>query len=146
MPVTLALLAAGALGEVGLGLVARGLGVAAHWSEWFDPELAWGTTPILAAALADVVILTPVLEEIVFRGLLFATLRRRLPLAAAAPASAAVFALAHGYGLLGFLAVFWSGLLWAVAYEKTGSLLPSIAAHAVDNLGASLSVVLALRG
>ena len=144
--VTLALLAAGALGEVGLGLVARGLGIAAHWSEWFDPELAWGTTPILAAALADVVILTPVLEEIVFRGLLFATLRRRLPLAAAAPASAAVFALAHGYGLLGFLAVFWSGLLWAVAYEKTGSLLPSIAAHAVDNLGASLSVVLALRG
>ena len=48
--------------------------------------------------------------------------------------------------MLGFLAVFWSGLVWAVAYEKTGSLLPSIAAHAVDNLGASLSVLLALRG
>ena len=143
---TLAVLAAGNAGELAVGLAARGLSVSSHWSEWFDPDLAWGAPPALAATLLGTVVLTPVLEELAFRGLLFATLRRRLPLVAAAPASAAVFALAHGYGVLGFLAVFWSGLVWAVAYEKTGSLLPSIAAHAVDNLGASLSVLLALRG
>jgi len=47
--------------------------------------------------------------------------------------------------VLGFAAVFWSGLLWAWAYERTRSLLPSIASHAADNLMASLSVLLALR-
>ena len=60
--------------------------------------------------------------------------------------SAAIFALAHGYGVLGFASVFWSACLWAWAYEKTGSLWPCIASHAVDNLAASLSVLLVLRG
>src|SRR5439155_1393804 len=55
-------------------------------------------------------------------------------------------AVAHGYGALGFAAVFWSGLLWAWSFERTGSLLPSMAAHAADNLMASLSVILVLRG
>jgi membrane protease YdiL (CAAX protease family) len=81
----------------------------------------------------------------VFRGLLFATLRRRFGVAGAALLSAALIAIAHGYGVLGFGAVFWSGLLWAWAYERTGSLLPSMAAHAVDNLMATLSVILVLR-
>src|SRR4029450_5848490 len=76
---------------------------------------------------------------------LFATLRRRFGVAGAALLSAAIFAIAHGYGVLGFGAVFWSGLLWAWAYERTGSLLPSMAAHAVDNLMATLSVILVLR-
>jgi membrane protease YdiL (CAAX protease family) len=93
----------------------------------------------------DTVILTPVFEEIVFRGLLFATLRRRFGMGNAAVLSAAIFGIAHGYGVLGFAAVFWSGLLWAWSYERTGSLLPSMAAHAADNLMASLSVILVLR-
>jgi membrane protease YdiL (CAAX protease family) len=87
-----------------------------------------------------------VFEEIVFRGLVFATLRRRFAMLPAAVLSAALFAVAHGYGVLGFAAVFWSGLLWAWSYERTGSLLPSMAAHAADNLLASLSVILVLRG
>ena len=74
-----------------------------------------------------------------FRGLLFATLRRRFGPGTAAVLSASIFAVAHGYGVLGFAVVFWSGLLWAWAYERTGSLLPSIASHATDNLIAALS-------
>jgi uncharacterized protein len=60
--------------------------------------------------------------------------------------SATVFAVAHGYGVLGFAAVFWSGLLWAWAYERTGSLWPSIGLHAADNLMATLAVIVVLRG
>lgn len=143
--VVLALLAAGQAGEWALGWAARALDLSAHWTEWFDRDLAWGSAPVVALELFDTVILTPVFEEILFRGLLFATLRARLGLGAAAVLSAAIFAVAHGYGAAGFAAVFWSGLLWAVAYEKTGSLLPSIAAHAVDNLGPSLALLLVLR-
>jgi len=143
--VLLALLAAGQAGEWALGWAARALDLSAHWTEWFDRDLAWGSAPVVAVELIDTVVLTPVVEEILFRGLLFATLRARLGLGASAVLSAAIFAVAHGYGAAGFIAVFWSGVLWAVAYEKTGSLLPSIAAHAVDNLGASLALLLVLR-
>jgi len=142
----LALLGVGQLGEGVMGFAGRGLGLSSHWTEWFDPDLAWGPRIDVGAILLDTVVLTPVFEEIVFRGLVFATLRRRFGTGMAAGLSAAIFAIAHGYGVLGFAAVFWSGLLWAFAYERTGSLLPSIAAHAVDNLLAALGVVLVLRG
>ncbi|MGH7276152.1 MAG: lysostaphin resistance A-like protein, partial [Candidatus Rokuibacteriota bacterium] len=146
LKVLLMLLVLGQAGEWALGLVARALDLSTHWTEWFEPELAWGSPAVVAVTVLDVVVLTPVLEELLFRGLLFATLRRGLGAQTAALASAAVFALAHGYGALGFASVFWSALLWAWAYERTGSLLPCIASHAADNLSASLSVLLVLRG
>jgi membrane protease YdiL (CAAX protease family) len=142
----LAVLALGQGGEWMLGLVARGLDLSSHWTEWFEADLAWGSRATVAVTLLNVVVLTPIFEELLFRGLLFGTLRRGLGAPAAAVASAAIFALAHGYGALGFASVFWSALVWAWAYERSGSLWPCIAAHAVDNLGASLSVLLILRG
>lgn len=144
--VVLTLLALGQLGEGLIDLAGRWVGLSAHWTEWFDRDLVWGSRGVVGMTIFDTVVLTPICEEMVFRGLLFGTLRRRLPLAPAAVLSAAIFAIAHGYGILGFAAVFWSGLLWAWAYERTGSLLPSMAAHAADNLMASLSVILVLRG
>jgi len=140
------LLAIGQLGQLVIDLAARGLGLSAHWTEWFDRDLVWGPPVAVAATVFDTVVLTPVFEEIVFRGLVFGTLRRRFGLSTAAVLSAAVFAVAHGYGVLGFAAVFWSGLLWAWAYERTGSLWPSIGLHAADNLMATLSVIVVLRG
>jgi len=141
----LVLIAAGQLGDWALGAAGRAFAVSSHWTEWFDRDLVWGSWPVVIVTLVDTVVLTPIFEELVFRGLLFGTLRRRLGPAAAAAASAGVFALAHGYGVLGFAAVFWSGLLWAWAYEWTGSLVPSIIAHAADNLSASLALILVLR-
>jgi membrane protease YdiL (CAAX protease family) len=40
----------------------------------------------------------------------------------------------HGYGMIGLASVFWSGIIWAVAYERTRSLWPAILAHGVNNL------------
>ncbi len=93
------------------------------------------------ASILDDVILAPFFEEVVFRGLLFAALRRRFGFAASAGLSAAIFALGHGYGAVGSLSVFWSGLLWAWAYEKTKSLLPAMGAHAAGNLMVALEVL-----
>jgi len=143
--VVVVVLGAGQLGDVASDFVARAFGLVSHWTEWFDPDLALGAPSVLGVVVLDSVVITPVLEEIVFRGLVFSTLRCRLSLVTAAPLSAAIFAAAHGYGASGLLAVFCSGLVWAVAYEKTKSLLPSIVAHAVGNLNASLVVVLMFR-
>jgi membrane protease YdiL (CAAX protease family) len=140
------LVGAGTLADAALGLLAEASGTPSHWTEWFDEDLAWGGRGVVAASLFGTVIAAPVLEEIVFRGLLFATLRRRLSWPLAAVLSAAIFAAAHGYGAAGFGSVFVSGVLWAAAYEKTGSVLPGTAAHVANNVAAAAGVMLLLRG
>jgi hypothetical protein len=143
--VTLALVAAGALVTTLLTLGGHWLRLTSHWSEWFDEELAFGdVTAILANAVGSVV-LAPVFEEAVFRGILFATLRRVLRPAGAIALSGAIFGVAHGYGAVGFLDVASSGMLWAWAFEKTGSVLPGMAAHAVTNLVVTITVLALLR-
>jgi CAAX protease family protein len=145
--VVIALLAAaGVIVDLGVGLLGQGFGLSVHWTEWFDPDIAWGPRSMLVAGLLSAVVFAPLFEEIVFRGLLYGTLRSRFGWAVSAALSACVFALAHGYGAGGFLSVFLSGVLWAVAYEATGSLWPGIGAHAINNLSASLTVIWLLRG
>ncbi len=141
----LMVVACGLVGEWAMGRIAEPLNLVSHWTEWFDADLVWGASPTLAVSLMEYVLFAPVFEELAFRGLLFGLLRRRFQWWPAALLSAALFALAHGYGLIGFLSVFWSGLIWAWAYEHTGSLWPGIIGHAINNLLVCLSVMALLR-
>jgi membrane protease YdiL (CAAX protease family) len=140
-----AVVAAGLVGEWVMGRIAEPLNLVSHWTEWFDADLVWGSPPALAVSLMEYVLFAPVFEEFAFRGLLFGVLRRRFQWGPAALTSAALFALAHGYGLIGFLSVFWSGIIWAWAYERTGSLWPGMIGHAINNLLVCLSVMALLR-
>jgi membrane protease YdiL (CAAX protease family) len=79
------------------------------------------------------VLWTPAFEELAFRGLLYFSLRHRLGPVAAATLTAGFFAGLHFYSLPGFLMTFWSGFVWALAFERAGSLLPGIGAHALYN-------------
>ena len=143
---TALLVGAGTATDLALGLLSEATNISAHWTEWFDEELAWGSPVVAGVSLLGTVVFAPVFEEFVFRGLLYATLRRRLAWPIAATLSAAIFAIAHGYGAAGFGSVFLSGLLWAIAYERTGSLLPNTVAHIANNVAAALGVLLLLRG
>jgi hypothetical protein len=86
------------------------------------------------------VLLAPVAEEVVFRGVLFQGLRARWGFWLAALVSAALFTLAHlgeGGGWLAS-AILVSGILplgvvFAALVERRGSLLVSIMAHAMYN-------------
>jgi membrane protease YdiL (CAAX protease family) len=140
------LLAASFVMEWVMSEIAQRAELSSHWTEWFDGDLVWGNLPDVAVSLTEYVLLAPVFEEIVFRGLLYATLRRRLGWGMSAVASASLFAVAHGYGVLGFTSVLWSGIVWAWAYEKSGSLLPGIVAHAINNLFVCFTVMYMLRG
>ncbi len=139
------LLAAGMIGEWGMAVAAEAADLSSHWTEWFIEELTWGPPSVLAVSLVEIVVFAPIFEEIVFRGLLFATLRRKFGWIASAGLSGAIFAVMHGYGALGMLSVFWNGLLWAWAYEKTGSLLPGITAHALNNLAVCAALLVVFR-
>lgn len=142
---TMAVIAAGLWGEWVIGSMLELVGMSDHWTEWFDAALAWGSGSVLTVSLLEYLVFAPIFEEVAFRGLLFATLRRRWSFAPSAFVSAALFAAAHGYGVIGFLGVFWNGYLWAWIYEKTGSLLPGMIAHAANNLFVSLTVMMLLR-
>ncbi len=141
----LALFALSLAGETVLYLGLSAAGVTTHWADGFPENLLWGSPLKVASETAETVLGAPVFEEIIFRGLLFPALRVALPLWPAALLSGALFAAAHGYGVVGFAAVAWSGAIWAVGYERTGSLLPCMLAHALGNLMSSVSFVLLLR-
>jgi membrane protease YdiL (CAAX protease family) len=139
------LVAAGIAIDVALGALGERWGLSSHWSEWFDADLAWGPPAAVAVTLVSSVVFAPVFEELIFRGLLYGTLRTRLGCPLAALGSALVFALAHGYGVAGFVSVFLSGVLWAWVYERTGSLLPSMTAHVMNNATVALTLTMMLR-
>jgi len=141
----LAVVAAGLWGEWVMDRVAEQWHLTSHWTEWFDGDLVWGSPSVTMVSLLEYVLFAPVFEELAFRGLLFAILRRKFRFLPAALISAGIFGLAHGYGLVGLIAVCWSGVLWAWIYEKTGSLAPGILAHAVNNLLVCLAVMALLR-
>jgi membrane protease YdiL (CAAX protease family) len=141
----LALVAAGLVIDLGLGLLGGALGLTSHWAEWFDADLAWGGPAIVGVTLLGSIVFAPLFEELIFRGLLYGTLRTRLAWPLAAATSGLVFALAHGYGVIGFLSVFLSGVLWAWVYERTGSLLPSVLAHVANNAAVAITLTALLR-
>jgi membrane protease YdiL (CAAX protease family) len=143
--VTLALVAVSTVGDVLLELVGARLGLESHWTDGFQERLVLGTWGQVAVDVLDSCLLAPVLEEILFRGLLYGTLRLRLGPWPATAISAGFFALAHGYGVIGFASVAMSGVLWAAAYERTRSLLPGILAHAANNVQATAIVLATLR-
>jgi uncharacterized protein len=137
--------AAGLWGEWGMDRLSEPFHLTNHWAEWFDAGLVWASPSLTAMSLVEYVIFAPLFEELAFRGLLFAILRRKFRFLPAALISAGIFGIAHGYGLVGLLSVCWSGVIWAWLYEKTGSLLPGILAHAINNLLVCLAVMALLR-
>jgi len=143
--VALALVGLQLAGEGLIGAALDALRLSSHWADGLQENLMWGSWGLVARETIDSVLWAPLGEEVAFRGVLYPALRSRFGVAPAAALSAAVFAVAHGYGVLGFAAVFWSGVLWALAYERTGSLWPCIVAHAAGNLAATVGVVALLR-
>ena len=145
MAAVLAVVAAGLWGGWAMDWLSESFHLTSHWAEWFDADLVWASPSLTAMSLVEYVIFAPLFEELAFRGLLFAILRRKFSFLPAALISAGIFGVAHGYGIVGLLSVCWSGLLWAWIYEKTGSLLPGILAHAINNLLVCLAVMALLR-
>lgn len=144
--VTLAVAGVGVLGDWASSALGTALDRTPHWTEWFDGDLVWGSWAVAGVVVLDTCVLAPVVEETVFRGVLFGALRTRMAFGPAALGSGLLFAAAHGYGLIGFGAVLVSGVVWAWAYERTRSLLPGIIAHGANNIAASLAVAMLYRG
>lgn len=94
-----------------------------------------GLLPFLSVALA-----APVVEEVIFRGLIQSRLAHALPGWPAVVLSALLFALCHGQPVwMGY--AFVLGMVLGIMAWRTGSILPSILTHIVFNaIGQVLSL------
>ena len=89
--------------------------------------------PSFGVQLLCLGIIYPILEEYIFRGLIFRRMRTKIPAFSAMTFSAALFGMYHGntvqmiYGAI-------SGLMLAYFYEKFGTLKAPILGHVVINI------------
>ena len=87
----------------------------------------------IAIGIVVYCLIGPVAEELLFRGIIYTTLRRYTYVLMAVIASAVVFGIYHGNIVQGIYA-FIFGCIAALAYEYYGSFLAPLAVHVVQNL------------
>jgi membrane protease YdiL (CAAX protease family) len=95
-------------------------------------EVATHVPLLEAIVIVNNVVLTPISEELLFRGVFYQALRRTMPVGSAIAVSAVVFALMH-MSLVMFVPFVLMGVLLGLVFEWSGSLIPTILLHACNN-------------
>ncbi len=106
---------------------------ASVWWESLDENLMFGPATSAVLTSLDAVVGAPVVEEIIFRGLLFGAIFSRWGFWPAAIFSSLVFASVHGYELEGSISVITSGIFLCWLYRRTGRLWAPMVAHGLLN-------------
>ena len=122
------------LGQMGIVYLAERFGIDAPTSHPLLEAVRDATWPWRLLIIIMTVVLAPLSEELLFRGLIQSSLRRFLKSPwAAIVVTSVLFGVVHLplWSALLPLAVF--GVLLGYSYERTGKLLPAIVAHAVFN-------------
>ena len=96
-----------------------------------DIAESFGTVPL---QILLIVIAAPVSEEICFRGMLYGGLRERLPRIGAALLGGLIFGGLHALtGVTAVPPLIVFGFVLSLLYEKTGSVVPGIILHMLNN-------------
>ncbi len=108
--------------------------------EWLKP----GTYPlgIRLLLMAVAVIEAPLMEELLFRGIIFRGLARSLPAGVAMALSGLVFAIVH-VNAAALVPLWFLGIAFAWLYRKSGTILAPMTAHWLFNL---LNLLMVLSG
>jgi membrane protease YdiL (CAAX protease family) len=95
--------------------------------------------------IVSVVLVIPIFEEVLFRGLIYNELKTHLNIVIAIILQSLIFAIAHGNMLQGIYA-FIMGAVVAIIYDKTGSIFAPILFHVTYNLLGSIILPIILSG
>lgn len=96
-----------------------------------DIAKGFGAVPVQVLLI---VIAAPVSEELCFRGMLFGGLREKLPRIVAAAIGGFIFGGLHALtGVTAVPPLMFFGFLLSLLYEKTGSIIPGILLHMLNN-------------
>ncbi|MGF3104631.1 lysostaphin resistance A-like protein [Rossellomorea sp. DUT-2] len=94
-------------------------------------------------AFISAAIISPIYEEIFYRGFLYRWLRTRMGLTGALLLSSLIFTIIHIPTYNVMPVNFFSGILFALVYERTNSIWPSVMIHGLTN---GIMVLLASLG
>ncbi|MGE6753751.1 CPBP family intramembrane glutamic endopeptidase [Rossellomorea sp. NPDC071047] len=97
----------------------------------------------ISIAFISAAIISPVYEEIFYRGFLYRWLRTRIGITGALLLSSLIFTIIHIPTYNVMPVNFFSGILFALAYERTHSIWPSVLIHGLTN---GIMVLLASLG
>jgi len=122
------------------------------WLMWFIPVLIAGevwyfglglnegriwhyTLPVAVIRALGIIILAPICEELIFRGILFKVISdaRPGPIGAVILTSVIFTAIHYQYGILDWLPIFIDAFYWAWVRYKTGSTILPIVMHLFGN-------------
>ncbi len=132
--------------QIAVGAIVVGLGVPLVGNTDGIDEISADRTYVVSLVITAV-IAAPIVEEMVFRGVVMRGLRSRLPIVIVIVLQGLLFGVAHidpvrGSGNIGLVMVLSGvGIAFGVAVALLGRIGPSIVAHAIFN-GAVLLVVL----
>lgn len=84
-------------------------------------------------AFISAAVISPIYEEIFYRGFIYRWLRTRVGFIGAITLSSAIFTIIHIPTYNAMPVNFFGGILLALAYERTNSIWPSILIHGITN-------------
>lgn len=93
------------------------------------------TTGALALEIISSVIFAPLLEELVFRGVLFNRLKIRTGIIPAMLISSFLFGISHSFGAI--TSAFLFGMCMCILYLKTDNILVPMSVHCINNIVAT---------
>lgn len=102
-----------------------------RWLEGYS-EASAGLEQTGAVAFLSTALVAPVVEEVIFRGLIYTRLQCAMPGWVAVALSAAIFGVCHGEALW-FCYAYVLGVIFALVTRMTGSILPGMLMHLVFN-------------
>lgn len=86
----------------------------------------------------SVAILTPIFEELIFRGMILRFFQARFPFWIAAIGTSFIFGIAHTYSVGVMVVTCMLGMFMAILCKKTNSIVPAMLLHIMNNMLATL--------
>ena len=114
-----------------------------YLSDWilgFVPSFVFAFNSFLTTSLIAAIFISPISEELIFRGVFLNRLQLIVPPLFAVLLSSLIFASLHGFGSI--FSAFVFGICLSILYLKTDNILAAMLAHFLNNLIAEIIVVL----
>lgn len=111
------------------------------WISMWDVETVDMDSSMLILDAIGAIIFAPIMEELVFRGVIFNRLKIRTGIVPAMIISSFIFAIGHDFG--GITSAFLFGICMCILYLKTDNILIPMSVHFINNV---VATVLSITG
>ena len=106
------------------------------WVTGFDIDSVDLTPSAFLFSAISSIIFAPILEELVFRGVLFNRIKIRIGIVPAMIVTSFIFAIGHDFG--GITSAFLFGICMCILYLKTDNILVPMSVHFINNVVATI--------